>query len=311
MSKPVLPFRKPGFKPSSFKAAVRPIADSESAPGVYNVDLPADWTIGIVPHGGYLTSLIMATAMEYMTTVQSKYDQPDPIAVHLEFPNRSAIGPAKITVKPVKLGRSISLLYVCLSQAKDNIIGFISMSNIEKENGENLRATGYGTYGGKVPDRVKDCQEFDMGGAIDEFRAAPGKLIYSYPEGGPMGGVAPGMRQHWVRWGRRADTGERFDLSSLGFVSDMFVPLAETHPDYENQGLGWYPTVNLNLEIKKRPPPGGWEWLFVEVRSELIKNGRLDLRVVIREEGGDIVAIGGQVALILSMQRNIGKPAKL
>src|SRR5690606_4172216 len=112
-----------------------------------------------VPHGGYLTSLLMASAVEYMTKVHSKYDQPDPIAVHFEFPNRSAIGPAKITVKPVKLGRSISLLSVCLSQAKDNIIGFISMSNIAKESGENLSTAGYGVFGGKVPDRVKECQE--------------------------------------------------------------------------------------------------------------------------------------------------------
>lgn len=252
----------------------------------------------------------MATATEYMTTVHAKHDQPHPIAVHLEFPNRSAIGPAKITVKPVKLGRSISLLSICLSQTKDNIIGFISMSNISKENGETLSTTGYDVYGGKIPD-LKDCKEIDMGETIDEFRAAPGKLTYSYPKGNPFGGVAPGLRQQWVKWGPGGKPGDRFDVSALGFISDMFVPLAETHPDYQNAGLGWYPTVNLNLEIKKVPPPEGWEWVFLEVRADVIKNGRLDIRVVVRDESGDIIAVGGQVALILSMTRNVGKESKL
>lgn len=69
----------------------------------------------------------------------------------------------------------------------------------------------------------------------------------------------------------------------------------------------WYPTILLNLEIKKALPPEGAEWLFVRVRSRVIKNGRMDLDVVVMDEGGDVVAFSQHVALVLGAERNMDR----
>jgi hypothetical protein len=53
----------------------------------------------------------------------------------------------------------------------------------------------------------------------------------------------------------------------------------------------WYPTVLLNLDIKKSLPEIGVEWLFARVVTKSIKNGRMDLEIVILDEGGEIVAL--------------------
>lgn len=50
-------------------------------------------------------------------------------------------------------------------------------------------------------------------------------------------------------------------------------------------------TVLLNLDIKKQLPNDGVEWLFVRVSTKQIKNGRMDLDIIILDDGGDIVAL--------------------
>lgn len=69
----------------------------------------------------------------------------------------------------------------------------------------------------------------------------------------------------------------------------------------------WYPTLLLNLEIKKALPAEGVEWLFTRVRAKQIRNGRMDLECVILDEGGDIVALSHHVTLVLGAERNMAE----
>lgn len=69
----------------------------------------------------------------------------------------------------------------------------------------------------------------------------------------------------------------------------------------------WYPTVLLNIEFKKPLPEEGVEWLFVRVDTKQIKNGRMDLEIVILDEGGEIVALSQHVALAVDSSRNIAE----
>lgn len=66
----------------------------------------------------------------------------------------------------------------------------------------------------------------------------------------------------------------------------------------------WYPTLVLNLDIKKPFPENGVKWLWVRVSAKQIKNGRFDLDVVIRDEGGEIVALSNHSCLVLGADRN-------
>lgn len=69
----------------------------------------------------------------------------------------------------------------------------------------------------------------------------------------------------------------------------------------------WYPTVVLNLDIKKPLPEEGVEWLFARVETKVIRNGRMDLDVVILDQGGNIVALSHHVALAVSVERNVAE----
>jgi hypothetical protein len=77
----------------------------------------------------------------------------------------------------------------------------------------------------------------------------------------------------------------------------------------ESAGLEtlWFPTVVLNLEVKKKLPEEGTEWLAIRVTSKQIWDGRFDLDVLVRDGEGEVVALSNHVAMILSMGRNTKK----
>lgn len=69
----------------------------------------------------------------------------------------------------------------------------------------------------------------------------------------------------------------------------------------------WFPTVVMNLEVKKALPEEGVEWLAVRVTSKQIKDGKFDLDVSVRDVDGELVALSHHVAMILSIERNTRK----
>jgi len=140
------------------------------------------------------------------------------------------------------------------------------------------------------------------------FRKASANIEFYLPRNGQF---EKSMTDEWLRF----TNGEKFTMESLGYVADMFPQVVESYGEkrvtgaskYNGSAKFWYPTLLLNLEIKKDLPPDGVEWLFVRVQAKEIKNGRMDLEVVILDEEGDLVALSHHVAMILSAARNTAK----
>ena len=140
------------------------------------------------------------------------------------------------------------------------------------------------------------------------------------------------------------DPSTRFTNATLGYVVDMFPQLVETmypHPLPTSSSSPssaddlaiptapissplWYPTLLLNLDIRRLLPPEGVKWLFVRVQSKAIERGRMDLEVLVmdplargggggrrkekkgeEEEGMQLVASSQHVALVLGSERNM------
>lgn len=92
---------------------------------------------------------------------------------------------------------------------------------------------------------------------------------------------------------------ESFIAASASASGSGSVPSTPT-----GAGKFWYPTLLLNLDIKKSLPDEGVEWLFARVDTKQIKNGRMDIDLVILDEQGDIVALSSHVALAVGSARN-------
>lgn len=143
----------------------------------------------------------------------------------------------------------------------------------------------------------------------------------------------PGVLDMWIRMA----SGERITQRTLPYVVDSFPlglhtllaapelrALMEPPRDKakksggktgkekpsgseENRASLWFPTVNMNLEVKMALPEEGVEWLAMRITCRQIKDGRFDLDVQVRTVEGELVASSNQLAMILTMERNMAK----
>lgn len=74
----------------------------------------------------------------------------------------------------------------------------------------------------------------------------------------------------------------------------------------QERGNLWFPTVVMNVENKIALPEAGVPWINVRITTKLMDNGRFDMDIMVRNEDGETVTLSHHVALIVSMERNVG-----
>jgi hypothetical protein len=268
--------------------------------------------------------------------------QGDVLNAHFQFLNRTETGPAVIVIEDVKLGRQLSTLHATLYQhallpeapwitagsTRREVAAYLTMTTdlLRKESGLSLPTSFSLRHPVAAPPRpdFAALKRDEDGGDAHWAR-------YRFPRGSPLGysrclrntvyyeprGGQP-TRTVIDKWVRLA-SGERFTPASLAFVADCWPyvveawrPTATTEQEAEESAVPfapearfWYPTVVLNLEVKKALPEEGVEWLQLRIQSKQIKNGRFDLEVLILDQEGDLVALSNHVNLILGSDRNM------
>lgn len=295
-----------------------------------------------------MTATFQRVAALHFATTLAKQNQPDLITLHLDFLRRTSTGKTLFTVKDVKLGRQTSVLHITLTQgSREEVLGYITHSNIATETGVSFE-TGYKLDPPPPVADLTSLRRCVQQGATEEgsdpnwrldthppfadFRKAFNKIHTFFPRGGQ---AMPSLADEWITF----RSGEKWTNYSLGYICDMWPQVVEQHrisehqsstanslvaaknekkdtkgsSDNDNLLLGrmfWYPTLLLNMDVKKRLPEGGVDFLFARVRAKQIKNGRYDLEVVVCDEQGEIVALSHHVALAVSAARNLSSRRK-
>lgn len=304
----------------------------------YAVELSGDWAIGTVPNGGYTASIFMIAARTHMQTTHPKRSCNYPINVHLQYPRRTSAGPAIFNIRDVKIGSRISNLHMAISQEQgngqwaDEVEGYITMANLAQEEGlsldtrhelcppklpVDLKALGTGGEDENWIARSRDpFQNFRRAGQHVQFHLMrPSRRPIDRPKS---------IADQWTRFTPYKKAG-RWTNESLGFVCDMFPQIVEAYvnPMLEETAASgrdvaelirqkeplanyWYPTLCLNMDVKKLLPEEGVDWLYLRVRAKQIKNGRLDLDVEVWDTDNELVALSTQANLILGAERNTG-----
>jgi len=298
----------------------------------YSAHFQDGWTIGSVPHGGYVTACFQQVVRKHFDTTLRKQNQPHTITLHLDFLRRTQLGHATFNVKDVKLGRQTSVVHVTLVQDdREEVVGYITCSNLENETGASF-PTGWEIHPKPPPaDISKLASDTDELWAkrhempFADFRAATKQIQAWFPRQGQFDLSIVDM---WLAF---RDPEDRFTNESLGFVADMFPQIIENHTlgfdcysiDFEQKhsqdeqkalmkgkAAMWYPTLLLNLDVKKALPAKGVRLLFVRLQAKMIRNGRYDLEIIVKDAEGDLVALSHHVVLAVSAERNLAKRRK-
>ncbi|KEF53856.1 uncharacterized protein A1O9_10258 [Exophiala aquamarina CBS 119918] len=225
---------------------------------------------------------------------------------------------------------------------EDKAQGYITMSNIAAEEGlsvdtqytlasppalpVDLRALAAHSLDENYTIRAADpFPEFRRAAQnIQMFLVRPDRKDPSRPKS---------INDQWVRFSPNKVPNGRWTNDALGFLVDMFPQIVEHYinPESEEAAMSpqsqqrrndfikkskadghrpfWYPTLVLNLDVKKLLPNDGVEWLFVRVRAKRIKNGRFDLDIEVWDEADELVATSTHASLIVDASRNLaGRP---
>ncbi|KAL2142988.1 hypothetical protein VTI28DRAFT_447 [Corynascus sepedonium] len=305
---------------------------------VYQVNLVDSFCIGTVPNGGYVASCILKAASFHL----AERGQKDVLNAHFQFLNRTETGPALIVIEDVKLGKNLSTIHATLYQhallsetpyitpgsTRKEVAVYLTMTDLSKQRGISL-PTAFTQLHSSSPalprpdfaalkeDRDRHWARSRMPGSgpLSYARCLLNSVYHDPRNGQP----APSVIIKWVRLA----SGENFTAASLGYVSDCWPYVVEAQRPSKKEAEErrrrgesvplppdlrlWYPTVVLNLEVKKALPEQGLEWLQLRIHSKQIKDGRFDLEVLILDENGDLVAISNHVNLILGSERNTAK----
>ncbi|KAH8881204.1 hypothetical protein GQ53DRAFT_702670 [Thozetella sp. PMI_491] len=279
-------------------------------PNTYAVNLSDDWCIGSVPNGGYVASVLLSVARVHASGTLSRLDQPNTMSMQLQYLRRTLAGPATVTVADVKLGGSVSVLHAVLSQdGRDRVQGYFTQTKFAAQEGITL-PTSFISTGISPPPAPADLVLLERKGEDAHWRLEPEPPYLNFRKAmrnmvfyHPKQPVDPSVAEQWIRF-RPGGKLAPFTNEALGFVVDMFPLIVDQFPQVEKKAR-WYPTVGLNLDIKRSLEPGGADWLYVRVRTGEIRNGRMDLQVVVLDAAGNLVALSSHITLVLSVERNL------
>jgi len=263
----------------------------------------------------------MQVVTTHFKTTHAAQNQPHTALLHLDFVRRTAEGPALFTVQDIKIGRQTSTIHITLSQGgKELVVGTATNMNIAAESGISL-PTAWKLEPSPPPvDLQKLSLDKDQNWGLmkdmpfAKFRKAGNKVEMYLPRKGQN---PRSITEEWIR----LSSGENWTNESLGFLSDMWPSIVESLYHDENPydlaksgpksanptARFWYPTLVLNLDIKKALPEEGVEWLFARASAKQVKNGRFDLEVVICDAGGELVALSHHCCLMLGADRNTNR----
>lgn len=235
-------------------AALATVGDSEfdrattltpRDPGVYDIDLPAGWTIFGALNGGYLLAVLGRALGDTLP-------HPHPFTISAHYLSASRPGPATVRTETVRTGRTLST-------------GQASLFQYDETGAEVERIRVLASYGDltALPDDVRTSAKppafpplahcvgpDDATGSADQQPIAERMMLKLDPAtvGWALG--QPSGKGESRAWFGLAD-GRDADPLSLLLAVDALPPTA-----FDLGLKGWVPTVELTAHIRALPAPG-------------------------------------------------------
>ncbi|MFE9451236.1 thioesterase family protein [Streptomyces sp. NPDC006739] len=255
------------------------------APGVYDIDLSAGWTIINAVNGGYLLAVLGRALADTLP-------HPDPFTVSAHYLTASQPGPAVVRTETVRTGRTLST-------------GQASLFQYDDKGDEVERIRVLASYGDldALPDDVRttatppaippmdQCFGPEDGPTpVDGSSAITDRLMLKLDPatlGWALG--APSGKGEMRSWFGLAD-GRDADPLSLLLAVDALPPTA-----FELGLKGWVPTVELTVHVRHRPAPGP---LRVSITTRNLAGGFLEEDAEVWDREDRLVAQSRQLARV-------------
>ncbi|WP_338686849.1 thioesterase family protein [Streptomyces acidiscabies] len=254
------------------------------APGVYDIDLPAGWTIFGALNGGYLLAVLGRALGDTLP-------HPHPFTISAHYLSASRPGPATVRTETVRTGRTLST-------------GQASLFQYDETGAEVERIRVLASYGdlASLPDDVRTSAKppafpplthcvgpDDAPDAADQQPIAERVMLKLDPAtvGWALG--QPSGKGESRAWFGLAD-GRDADPLSLLLAVDALPPTA-----FDLGLKGWVPTIELTAHIRALPAPGP---VRVAITTRNLAGGFLEEDAEIWDSEDRLVAQSRQLARV-------------
>ncbi|WP_416973110.1 thioesterase family protein [Streptomyces sp. 4F14] len=269
---------------SEFDRATTLTPRDPGVPGVYDIDLPAGWTIFGALNGGYLLAVLGRALGETLP-------HPHPFTISAHYLSASRPGPATVRAEPVRTGRTLST-------------GQASLFQYDETGAEVERIRVLASYGdlASLPDDVRTSAKppafpplphcvgpEDAPGSADQQPIAQRVMLKLDPAtvGWALG--QPSGKGESRAWFGLAD-GRDADPLSLLLAVDALPPTA-----FDLGIKGWVPTVELTAHIRALPAPGP---VRVAITTRNLAGGFLEEDAEVWDSEDRLVAQSRQLARV-------------
>ncbi len=249
----------------------------------FGTDISASWNIGENPNGGYLA----ASSLRAMSMVAG---QPDPLSVTTHFLRPgSGNETGEIRARLIRPGRRSTTVTAELHQlGKQRLHMIASFGDLSaNEVGNDPRPElSIEPVDLPEPDACVDRQSLEQGIELPILDRLDVRID---PQWAVAGAAERAVVTGWIRFGDQ----RAVDSQSLILFADAFPPSV-----FSLLGtIGWVPTLELTVHVRRRPEPG---WIRAHFSTEDLSNGMLVENGQLWDSAGHLVAQSRQLALLLS-----------
>jgi acyl-CoA thioesterase len=261
-----------------------PLGDRQDAAGAasFSGQVHPAWNIGANPNGGYLLALAVAALRQAVPA------HPDPLSVTVHYlrPGLSGQG-CRVDVQVLRAGRSLSTVRATLSQDGGACLEVLAAMG-------SLGVPAAPVLSLPMPDipPPDQCLSRSPGEQGVPLPILDRLDIRLHPLEARAGSAGKAQVSGWIRLadGRAPDA-----LACLLFA-DAFPPAV-----FGLLGaVGWVPTIELTVHLRRRPAPG---WMLGRFNAHDLCDGRVIEDGALWDADGQLVAQSRQLALVRLRER--------
>ena len=247
--------------------------------GRWSTEVSAGWNIGGNPNGGYLTAIVLQA-------VRQLGPHPDPMSVTTHFLRPGSGGEAgEVEAELVRSGRTVTTARGRLIQGGKARVEILAAFT-------DLAAASAVEHALTIePPPMPGVEECLVRSGLEQGVDLPildrlDTLIH--PDQARAGQVGGAEVSGWIRL---ADGADPDPISALLFC-DAFPPSLFGLLGY----IGWVPTIELTVHVRRRPAPG---WCLGRFSTSDLHDGRMIENGMLWDSTGALVAQSRQIGLLL------------
>jgi acyl-CoA thioesterase len=249
--------------------------------GRWTVELTTAWDIGNTANGGYALSPVLRAMSEV-----GDHHEPLSVTTHFLRPVKGG-GRVHVDAELVRQGRVATVARGQLTHDdRERLIVVAAFGDLSEAGGDD---TGDDFYPSPPdmpsPDECLHRSTLEQGVGLPILQRLDVRI---HPHRAEAGASSDAITEGWIRFADRSDP----TAIALPLFADAFPPSL-----YSRFGkVGWVPTLELTVHVRRRPAPG---WIMARLECDDLERGRMIESGTLWDSTGAVVARSRQLGLLL------------